>query len=435
MANARGQRDWRVPQHDSYGRDSAGVYGMLPVMLESMGCELQTFSDLNDANLQSADVLLLLNPDQTLSAQQQANIWEYVRGGGTLLVVTEGFTPESGLAGITDALLEPVDMQFARDAAISETGNWQGATLAMQHAATSASFLPTARFLSDNGASIHMGWRARPLVVGRWGWSAPEQGAAWRGNQRFQVGQKLGDLVLVAEQRVGRGSVVLLGDNVSLTNEGLVQGYDFAVNLLSYLANRTAGPQTPWRQVAGFICCLGILVLLARSLSVRHLLTVALGLALSIAACSVMNHRHSGIIPDGRKISSLGPATVENHLAYIDAAHLEPYLLDEWGFDSLNGLALNLMRNGYLPLLLHEWRPDQLDQAGLLISIAPRTVSLHGSVKWPGGLSKGGAFSSVPSARNRLTRVQRCSPTSVCVFLRHPCRPWETGRSPSRLVA
>ena len=47
-------------------------------------------------------------------------------------------------------------------------------------------------------------WPARPLAVGIWGWSAPEQGATWTGNRAFQPGAKLGDLVLAAEQRVGR---------------------------------------------------------------------------------------------------------------------------------------------------------------------------------------------------------------------------------------
>jgi hypothetical protein len=86
---------------------------------------------------------------------------------------------------------------------------------------------------------------------------------------------------------------------------------------------------------------------------------------------------------------------VPNCLACIDASHLESYRGEPWlesglagakleniaGDDprwqrlwrdsGIGGLELNLMRNGYLPIRLTELTGEQLQRAGMLISIAP----------------------------------------------------------------
>jgi hypothetical protein len=163
----------------------------------------------------------------------------------------------------------------------------------------------------------------------------------------------------------------VLGDVVSLTNEGLVEGYSFAGNLLSYLANRSAGPQSLWRQWATVLCSVGLVVLLARFLDTRRLVVVSLVLFVAWSICGRISLHAGRVVPDGRLISGSDSADLENRLAYIDASHLEPYSREDWGFDALNGLALNLMRNGFLPLTLHELTAERLDRAGLVISIAP----------------------------------------------------------------
>ena len=77
------------------------------------------------------------------------------------------------------------------------------------------------------------------------------------------------------------------------------------------------------------------------------------------------------VVPDGTQIAPPTAAGPTNRLAYIDATHLEPYSVHAWEFDALDGLALNLERNGYLPLMLHDFTAARLERAGLLVSIAP----------------------------------------------------------------
>ena len=245
---------------------------------------------------------------------------------------------------------------------------------------------------------------ARPLLVGRWGWSGSERAARWDSARPLRVQEKLGDLVLAAEQRVGRGTVVVLGDLVSLTNEGLREGYSFAGSLLSYLANRAAGPQTPWRQWATVLCCVG-LVVLSRARSTR------VGSWSSVWCCSSHGRSarislHAGrVVPDGRLISGPDSADFENRLAYIDASHLEAYSRQDWGFDALNGLALNLMRNGFLPLMLHELTAERLDRAGMVVSIAPAR-GFSGRERWlvQQFVERGGLWVSMVGAEQARAR-------------------------------
>jgi hypothetical protein len=371
VANENGQLDWDVPQHDRYGRDAAGMYGMLPAFVASLGGELRISSELNQADLASADALLLLHPDTSLSWEQQDRVWQYVRAGGSLVVVTEGFLPENGLERRVNELLQPTAMSVNRDAAVSETGDWWGSLRALEHPATTAVYPGRERFFSDGGASIETSWPARPLAVGIWGWSAPEQGATWADNQNLPPGAKLGDLVLAAEQRVGAGRVIVIGDHSSLTNEGLVNGHALVGDLLSYLAAPVSGPQVLWRQIVFMLCLAGLLTLLAWHIRATTLVASCVLLASSLAVGQLINTSHLPLVPDGAKVAPRGPAGPQNRIAYIDATHLEPYSVQAWAFDALNGLALNLARNGYLPLTLNDFTAARLEHAALLVSIGP----------------------------------------------------------------
>ena len=94
-------------------------------------------------------------------------------------------------------------------------------------------------------------------------------------------------------------------------------------------------------------------------------------LAIALAGCGNLSWRSGDLLPDGRLVQSVGETGATNRLAYIDASHLESYSDLNWGFDAINGLALTLMRNGYLTLSLPEIRRERLERASLVVLIAP----------------------------------------------------------------
>src|SRR5260370_16509 len=71
------------------------------------------------------------------------------------------------------------------------------------------------------GDRVRPQWPARPLLTRRGGWNAPgDEGrsAAMMGNHHSDAGERLGDIVLISEQPIGKGKVVVFGDTSGFTN-------------------------------------------------------------------------------------------------------------------------------------------------------------------------------------------------------------------------
>jgi len=390
VACERGNLNWDKPVHDRYGRASAGLCGMFPTLVSCLGGTLARSADLSEETLAGADVLVVIHPMGPWPQDRVQRVWDYVRRGGSLLVVAEPRAWENGQMSSFNELLGPTSMAVRFDTAIGETGVWQHALHAVAHPATAGIGDARGRFGLAQGSSIETRWPARPLVVGRFGWSDPGSDAVLTGQYRFDPGERLGDLVLVAEQRIGAGTVCVLGDATALQNEGLSNGYEFVGRLMGYLAGHRAGPQAGWRQALGLAGCLVLLGLLAWRLDPGPLAWTSLLLAVSLGFFTMISAADSKVLPDGGK-------TPPNCLACIDASHLESYrgypwletgLAGEdpsevsededsvpmrrlWRDTGIGGLELNLMRNGYLPIRIPQLTAEQLQRAGLLVSIAP----------------------------------------------------------------
>jgi len=75
------------------------------------------------------------------------------------------------------------------------------------------------------GSSIRTRWPARPVLVGRWGWSDPGSDACSQACRTTTPANCSGDLVLAAEQPLGAGRVFVLGGTSPLRNEMLANAY------------------------------------------------------------------------------------------------------------------------------------------------------------------------------------------------------------------
>lgn len=370
VANQAGNLNWDLPQYDRYGQASAGWFGMLPHLIESLGGELRLSPDFSTADLSQADVVLLLHPTAPLAEPFQRRLWDFVYKGGSLLVVAEPYQQQGAVRSGADDVLAATAIRVRRDVAISEAAGWQHGCDWVFQGATYGIGPRNGALFTDTGASLWLGWPARPIVLGRWGWSDPGSDAVLTGNPRFETGERLGDLVLAAEQRIGAGLVVVLGDAHPLTNEGGVRGYEYTGRLLSYLAHRTGSPQAPWRQAATLLSALGFLVGVVWRPDPTRLLGVVMLWALSQTSCEAISRAATRVVPDGRLVRLDGP-TSASRLAYVDASHVSPYSDAPWDFDGINGLTLTLMRSGYLTLTLPEVSRERLERAAVFVSIAP----------------------------------------------------------------
>lgn len=371
----KGFLNWLKPAHGQYGRLSSGMYGMLPVFIESLGASSLISADLSDKDLQDADALVLLFPDEPWAEGQLERIWDFVHGGGSLLVMGEHTTRDKNGSNRFNEVLEPTSIRVEFDSGTFAVGGWLQSYEAIAHPATAGVPDDSNQFGVVIGASLETSWPARPLLIGRWGWSDigdEGSGRAMMGNGRYDPGEKLGDIILAAEQPLGKGRIIAFGDTSSLTNGINVSSHVFTSRLFGYLAGNSKNAHTIWRQLLGILCCgllIGLLIWNAGQLAAMRrsgwmVILVTLGLAGSLAISTAISQSAGEILPDGRYKSP-------NNLAYIDTSHLEAYSGESWRPDGIGGFILTLMRNGYLTLLLPELTSERLERADLLVSIAP----------------------------------------------------------------
>ena len=363
----KGFLNWLKPTHGSYGRLGSGMYGMLPVYLESLGAQGVISKDLSEEDLRDADALVLIFPDQPWADGQLDRIWSFVRGGGSLLVLGEHTTRDRDGSNRFNDVLKPASLRVEFDCATFAVGGWLQSYETMIH--------PTTTGIPDDrnqlgiviGASVRAGWRARPIVVGRWGWSDlgdEGSGRAMIGNERYDPGERLGDVLLAAEQPVGKGKVVVFGDTSSLTNGINVSSHVFTSRLFAYLTEGSFRAHAGWRQFVGVLLSVAILILLMRQPKEWAVALSVLGLAGSFVVTSRATSHAWEAFPNGRLKSP-------NNLVYIDTSHLEASSGESWRGDGVGGLVLTLMRNGYLTLSLPQLDAARLQRAGLFISVAP----------------------------------------------------------------
>jgi len=363
----KGFLNWLKPEHGQYGRLSSGMYGMLPVYVESMGASTLISPDLSEDDLRDADALVLLFPDEPWAKGQLERIWQFVRKGGSLLVMGEHTTIDSDGSNRFNEVLEPTNIRVEFDSGTYAVGGWLQSYDAITHPATIGVRDKHNQFGVVIGASLETGWPARPILIGKWGWSdMGDQGSsrAMMGNGQYDSGEKLGDLILVAEQPVGKGRVIAFGDTSSLTNGINVNSYVFTSRLFGYLAGDVKNAHPIWRQLLGILICVLLIGLLMWKLNGWKVAITVLCLCGSLIISNKVSQSAGEIFPDGRH-------KTPNNLAYVDSSHLEAYSGESWRPDGIGGLILTLMRNGYLAHSLTDLTAERIMKADLLISIAP----------------------------------------------------------------
>jgi hypothetical protein len=384
--------DWSKPAHGRFGRAAGSGFGMLPVLVESLGGRFVRSNDLSQTDLAAADVLVVLPPSRPWPDDRLQRAWDFVRNGGSLLVVAEPWTHEAGWSSLFDDVLGPTAMRVRFDVAIPAAAYWEYALEASPHPAGVGLDDAHNRAGLGEAASIGISSPARPILVGRYAWSDPGSDALLTEKRRFDTGERLGDVILAAEQRLGRGTVVVVSGAAGFTSEGIPQGYEFVGRLLTYLAARPGTPHAAWRQVVGLFGCVAIVVLLAWRFSPQRLAVAGIVLALATAGVEWLSCANSKILPGSSDAGRSG-------VALIDGSHLEAYSGHPWNSDGIAGLELNLMRNGFLPLVVARLDEAQLRRAEILISIAPaRQFSSSERQRIRDFMERGGVFVAMAGA-------------------------------------
>ncbi|HSA02534.1 MAG TPA: hypothetical protein P5055_17530, partial [Candidatus Paceibacterota bacterium] len=295
-------------------------------------------------------------------------LWAFVAAGGNLWVLGDHTFIKNGRNHIND-LLPPCHISLNHDSAQFFPQGWFH----------SYEFLQGTPFggLRDSaenrpailvGASLRLRAPAQPFILGRygysdWGTSGSDESRGYIGDFKYQSQERLGDLVLVAGERYGRGKVLVFGDTTSFFNNNLSRSYEILRSVLSWF-----GESPSWLAMAGWPCrgmaalmliAFGALVFVFKS-------SRAVGWVMPASVLfSLVVHQPSGWLAWDTEYS-------RRRMAILDFAH-EPFASKHSSMNSgLHGVSINLARHGQLPVVINEWNPEMLDAAAFMVVNAPR---------------------------------------------------------------
>ncbi|MEW6096070.1 MAG: hypothetical protein AB1567_06050 [bacterium] len=359
----KGFLNWGIPNFEDFGAHSSGMFGNLPLFAARLGFEPNWTEIISQEILKDASVLVMINIDEPILESEKSAIWNFVKKGGSLLLLGDHtFYKEGGSNHLND-ILEPVNIRYNFDSADYFIGGWLHSYEYLNH--------PLTIGLGDIedepgivvGASLKVNYPAYPIIMGKYGYSDPgeedklEKG--YLGNLDYDPGEQLGDLILVACQNYGEGKVMVFGDTSSFANSILVFSHDFVNRVFTWLATNK---KDNFNYLYFFISLITLIIALVLFLVFSRnpvILIYSISIALILICVSTnLNKKNQTKIPKG-------------NIAYVDNSHLGYYTLDAWKSQGTMGLHLNLMRNGYLSFMLRDFDKQKILNSDILIFIAP----------------------------------------------------------------
>jgi hypothetical protein len=351
-----------VPVFGSYGLEKGGMFGLLPDYLRGWGYSVRVVPEIVDSDLAWAGTLVTFNLRSTLTSATDSAVDAFVETGGSLLVCGD-HTGREQIRDPSNALLKPYGITLDFDAAIPLVDGWANGLDIRAH--------PIVSHVSDSefrvliGASLNVTPPARTLISGRDGYSdrgdVANVAGGFLGNMKFDAGERLGDLPLVAESSAGAGRVLVFGDTTSFQNPALPYSYRFVDGVFRWLSS--AGSTAGWRTVQLvatllLVACAFVLYASARKMTVLLVLPVSAMLVAILLSGLVSGTSHA----DDTAFSS--PHAV------IDLSHFEAP--NRWrGGDSVDGLALNLQRNGYACFAMSDFDAALVQNADVVVVPTP----------------------------------------------------------------
>jgi hypothetical protein len=318
----------------------------------------------------------LLNPDERFSPEIQARLDDYLERGGSVLTALDRDSSKTTRKKLNE-FLEPAGVRIEEEIAQSRTKDWEQALQAMNHPVVLGIHDSRNDFGLQSCSALRLRGPAVPMLTGKWGWSASRDSNAVATPTSFRFGDRLGDVVLLAESKWGNGKIVVLGDMNPLSNDAISDSYEFAGRLLGYAVRKTEA--FPWWRTAGMLLCAStLLVLIVLMRNASQPIVAAVAFAVAMLVCRFVVQTEQRIVPQET-------AKSPRRIAMIDASHLEAYSDQAWhpipsvpeyqgeiGFDQgLGNFTRTLAANGFLPLKMKHFSLSELLQARVFFAIAP----------------------------------------------------------------
>ncbi len=378
----KGYLNWRTPVFGYYGDRSGGMFGYLPKYLEMRGYKVKK-ALISEEGLREASTLVVINLMERFSEEESKIIWDFVAKGGSLLALGD-HTAVKGIRDPFNRLLRPVKIEFNFDCAQNNRRAWINTMEFFKH--------PINYGIGDEsqvqvwiGASLSIHHPAKPVIVGRYAFS--DMGnlfntkGAFLGDRRYSPGERLGDVILVAEAKYGKGKVMVFGDTSPFQNGALVKSHDFVDRVFDWLTKEESSDfLSKHRLLISLLLFLGaIFALFLSPASVALMAGGTLLLVVSPISDYLYGRGWEGVRLTG-------------NIAHIDRSHGELFDLMSWQDKSVGGFEYNLMRNGFFPLMISQFSSKRLPESKIFVLFSPMKPFSAKEIKAIDGYVDAGGF-------------------------------------------
>lgn len=360
----KGRYDVISPNFESFGGMSSGMFGMLDRSLNTLGFAARR-APVTAENLAETDVLCLINVSEPFTDDEHRNIESFVRGGGTLLCLGDHTRFETD--DPYHRLLEPTGIRYRFDTAQPFEMGWP------ECLEFAPGVYPRTQERSYSvhhwvGATLETEPHVRRLLVGRYGFAdyGNETDIAMNklGNRRADPGEAIGDLCLIAEDRMGDGRVVVYGDTTTFQNRQIVHTW---THVQDVFANLTGPRQYRAPTILGALAFAAAGVLAAATAKRLPQWTIPS----AAAACVLIGMAAQFEADVTFRRPSINRTKAAAPVALLDCTHGQRVSVVSSEPDAVDGMALNAMRNGYVTLLVERDLIETIESADLVICPAP----------------------------------------------------------------
>lgn len=336
----KGYLSWEVPTFDLFGLNSVGMFGMLPDYVESIGVRSSKVTELTREELADKDIVVFINLLESISSQEHDVLWEFVEGGGAMLVLGD-HTGFNAIREPFNELLTPVGIEFQFDSAKPLDSTWRTGIRAFP-TRIGKGIRHDTEFGIGVGASLVVPTSARLEASAVVGFAddgdKTEVNRGYLGDYAYNPHEPLGDLPVVASTRFGAGRVLVFGDTSPFQNGSMGQAETFLDNCMRWLLNGddSVGISRLLMGLGAGGTFLSVLfLLLARRADLA-------GLTLAILP-------HATLAPwrAAERVEHELPATWSR--ALVDLEHGQGLDAQWWNQTSMAGLHLTLLRNRIWP--------------------------------------------------------------------------------------
>jgi len=355
-------------------------HGKLVDFLTAYNYKVKTISaPLKKDILTGSDILLIVMSNLPYTREEIRAIKEFVNNGGGLMVIGDHTNVDDAMASM-NPLLEEFRIRLNFDVV------WVDRNIKGNLLTTSCPVLQNVDQLwLGNGASLSIFWPAKPFLMARYG-SFSDMGnmktgsdGGYLGNSTLDKNEKVGELILGAWGKYGKGRVIVFGDSSYFQNLTLYRNYQLAYNSFNWLNRKNSLFSYLWLLFSGLFFLAAVILLVVFKTKTIRIIGYALVTAIIVAQCFAFIFNNGFYKPVD--YNKLGPRVL------FDFAHFpehKTYWEDKEQYDTLiDSLVHQTLRVGLHPLLKYRGKLSnkELKKYDVMTIVAPNKTYSRQEIK------------------------------------------------------